>query len=250
MRFSYSNISTFSQCPYRWYLNYKEKLKTIPETNADNALWLGLGLHKGIETGSAELGVAEYQSHFNILTDEIINYSMQLEYQIPRVIELLPEGGEHELKIETDEFVGYIDYVCGDTLYDFKFSNNIDNYLKSPQLSIYKAYLEKVRPDIEINHLKYVFVPKISIRQKHKAKPPETIYEFRQRLKEQLAASEIKVIEVDYDSNTISQFQDCCQLLKAVKAFPKNETRLCDWCDYKEYCQSDGKIDYMIYKKE
>ena len=182
MKFSYSNISTFSQCPYRWYLQYKERLKTIPETNADNALWLGLGLHKGIETGSAALGVAEYQSHFNVITDEIINYSLQLEYQIPRVIGLLPEGGEHELKIETDEFIGFIDLVHGDTLYDFKFSNNIDNYTKSPQLSIYKHFLELVRPDIKINHLKYVFVPKISIRQKFKAKPPETIVEFRKRL--------------------------------------------------------------------
>lgn len=246
MIFSYSNISTFSQCPYRWYLQYKERLKTIPETNADNALWLGLGLHKGIETGSAELGVAEYQSHFNVLTDDIINYSMQLEYQIPRVIELLPEGGEHELKIETDEFVGFIDYVCGDTLFDFKFSNNIDNYLKSPQLSIYKNRLELVRPDIKINHLKYVFVPKISIRQKHKAKPPETLYEFRQRLQEHLEASEIRIVEVDYDESSITQFQQCCQHLKTVENFPKNQSKLCSWCPYQMYCESDGKIDWNI----
>ena len=246
MIFSYSNVSTFSQCPYRWFLRYKEKLKTIPETNADNALWLGLGLHKGIETGSAEQGVAEYQSHFNVLTDEIINYSMQLEHQIPRVIELLPSGGEHELEIKTDEFVGYIDYVCGDTLYDFKFSNNIDNYRKSPQLSIYKYFLEKVRPDIKINHLKYVFVPKVSIRQKFKQNPPETIFEFRQRLQEHLEASEIKIIEVDYDNATISQFLDCCQELKTVEKFPKNETRLCGWCPYQKYCKSNGLENWMI----
>ena len=245
MRYSYSNISTFSQCPYRWYLQYKERLKTLPETNADNPLWLGLGLHKGIECGTKE-GIAEYKSHFNIITDEHINWITQLEYQIPRVIELLPEGGEHELEIKTDEFIGYIDYVCGDTLYDFKFSNNIDNYLKSPQLSIYKHYLELVRPDIKINHLKYVFVPKIQIRQKMKAKPPETIVEFRNRLQEHLDASEIKVIEVNYDDATISQFENCCQALKTVEVFPKNQTRLCSWCPYQRYCESDGKEDWMI----
>lgn len=256
MKYSYSNISTFGQCPRRWKYQYLDKLKTIPETNADNALFLGLGLHKGIETGSAELGVAEYQSHFNILDDDIINYSIQLEYQIPRVIDLLPEGGEHEVKVETDEFVGYIDYVCGDTLYDFKFSNNIDNYLHSPQLSIYKHYLESVRPDIKINHLKYVFVPKIQIRQKHKQKPPETIVQFRDRLREHLDASEIKVIEVNYDNATISQFQDCCQYIndalnthgQTYEQFDKNPTRLCGWCPYQEYCESNGLIDYMIIK--
>lgn len=245
MRFSYSNISTFSQCPYRWYLQYRERLKTLPETNADNPLWLGLGLHKGIECG-VEAGIAEYKSHFNILTDEHINFIMQLEYQIPRVIELLPEGGEHELEIKTDDFVGYIDYVCGDTLFDFKFSNNIDNYLTSPQLSIYKNKLKLVRPDIKINHLKYVFVPKIQIRQKFKAKPPETIVEFRQRLLEHLEASEIKVIEVDYDGDSVAHFSQCCQYLKTVDQFPKNQTRLCNWCPYQQYCESDGVVDWMI----
>jgi hypothetical protein len=226
-------------------LQYKERLKTLPETNADNPLWLGLGLHKGIECG-VEAGIAEYKSHFNIIKDDHINWINQLEYQIPRVIELLPEGGEHELEIKTDDFVGYIDYVCGDTLYDFKFSNNIDNYLTSPQLSIYKYYLEQTRPDIKINHLKYVFVPKVQIRQKLKSKPPETLVEFRNRLQEHLDASEIKVIEVDYDGDSITQFQQCCQLLKTVDKFPKNPTRLCNWCPYQRYCESDGKEDWMI----
>lgn len=245
MRFSYSNISTFSQCPYRWFLNYKQHLKTLPDTDPGNALWLGLGLHTGIEKG-VEAGIKEYKSHFNIITDAHINWILQLEYQIPRVINLLPEGGEHELKIDTDEYVGFIDYVAGDTLYDFKFSNNIDNYLQSPQLSIYKYYLEKVRPDIKINHLKYVFVPKIQIRQKLKAKPPETIIEFRNRLQEHLEASEIKIIEVKYDEESIAQFQQCCQHLKSVKDFPKNPTRLCNWCNYQQYCESEGKEDWMI----
>lgn len=245
MRFSYSNISTFSQCPFRWYLQYKERLKTLPECNADNPLWLGLGLHKGIECG-VEAGIAEYKSHFNILTDEHINYIMQLEYQIPRVIELLPEGGEHELEVTTDEFVGFIDYVHGDTLYDFKFSNNVDNYTKSPQLSIYKYYLEKVRPDIKINHLVYVFVPKVNIRQKLKAKPPETIQEFRMRLREYLECTEIKFVEVDYDESMVTQFQQSCQRLKTVENFPKNPTKLCNWCSYQKYCESDGEENWMI----
>lgn len=246
MKFSYSRVSSFAQCPYKWYLHYIQGLRTIPDTDPGNALYLGLALHKGIETGSVEEGIKEYKSHFNIITDEHLNYILQLEYQIPRVIELLPEGGEHELPIETDDFVGFIDYIHGDTLYDFKFSNNIDNYLKSPQLSIYKHYIELVRPDIKINHLKYVFVPKIQIRQRFKAKPPETIVEFRTRLQEHLEASEIKVIEVDYNKESISDFQECCQYLNTVNEFPKNPTKLCSWCQFQKYCESDGKEDWMI----
>lgn len=246
MRFSYSRVGCYGNCPFQYKLKYLDGLKTIPEQNPDNALYLGLAVHKGIETGSVEEGIKEYKSHFNILSDEHYNWIQQLEYQIPRVINLLPEGGEHELEIKTDEFIGFIDYVCGDTLYDFKFSNNIDGYRNSPQLSIYKYYLEKVRPDIKINHLKYVFVPKILIRQKHKAKPPETIMEFRYRLLEHLKASEVQIVEVPYSESSVADFQDCCKYLKTVNEFPKNQTKLCNWCQFKEYCDSDGEIDYMI----
>ena len=249
MRYSYSNISTFSQCPFKWHLKYQRRYKTIPDTNADNALWLGLAVHKGIETQSVEEAIKEYKSHFYEITDAHINWIMQLEHQLPIVFEKLPQGGEHELEIKTDDYVGYIDYVVGDTLYDFKYSNNIDNYINSPQLSIYKYYLEKARPDIKINHLKYLFIPKVNIRQKTKAKIPETLYEFRQRMETLLDASEVQIIEVEYDEDSVTQFQECCNRLATLPKkfkFVKNETKLCNWCEYKEFCQSNGKEDWKI----
>lgn len=242
IRYSYSRLSTFAQCPYQYRLRYVDKLKTLPETNADNALYLGLAVHKGLETGSVAEAIAEYKSHYNILTDENINWITQLEYQIPRAIELLPTGGEHELEVTLDNFIGFIDYVCGDTLYDFKFSNNVDNYRKSPQLSLYKYFLEQVRPDLKINHLKYIMIPKINIRQKKN----ETVLEFRQRLQEHLDISEIQIVEVPYDGDSITQFLTACQQLEMVDKFPKNPTRLCGWCQYQTYCESNGEIDYMI----
>ena len=242
MRYSYSNISTFAQCPYKWKLTYVDKLKTLPETNADNPLWLGLAIHKGLETGSEEQGIKEYMNHYNGLTDDNMNWIIQLSYQLPRAITLLPEGGEHELAVELEDFIGYIDYVCGDTLYDFKFSNNIESYSKSPQLSIYKYYLEKVRPDLNIKHLKYMMIPKVTIRQKK----DETLFEFRQRLREHLEATKIQIVEVAYDEDSVTQFQRACQQLSTVKNFPKNQTRLCNWCQYQQYCESNGEIDWMI----
>lgn len=238
--YSYSNISTFASCPYKWYLQYKQKLKTIPDTAPDNALWLGLALHKGIEEWSVQAGLDEYKSHYNIITDENINWMIQLEYQLPKVLKLLPKGGEHELEIKLPNFIGYVDYVCGDIMYDFKFSNNVDNYLHSPQLSIYKHYLSIIRPDIQINHIKFLFVPKVNIRQKK----TESIFEFRQRLQDHLEASEIKLIEVNYDEDSISQFQRCCQRLETVDEFPKNENKLCNWCQYEAFCKRGE--DWMI----
>jgi hypothetical protein len=243
MKYSYSNVSLFKQCPYRWYLRYKEKLKTIPETNADNALWLGLGLHKGIET-TVEQGVAEYQSHFNVLTDDIVNWSIQLEYWIPKVKELLPEDGNHEVEINTEDYIGFIDYVTDDTIFDFKFTTekNMARYLQSPQLSIYKHYYEQCKPNINIKHLKYILIPKVSIRQKK----TESIDQFRQRLYSELDAKEVSIAEVPFDIDSIAQFVEQRKVIENATNYPKNPTRLCDWCDFKKYCQSDGQENWMI----
>ena len=85
-------------------------------------------------------------------------------------------------------------------------------------------------------------IPKINIKQKKN----ETIFEFRQRLQEHLDESEIKIIEVPFNSDSITQFEECCQRLDTVNSFPKNETKLCQWCQFRQYCQSDGEVDWMI----
>ena len=109
-----------------------------------------------------------------------------------------------------------------------------------------KYYFEKTHPNTVVDALKYVFIPKVSIRQKLKANPPETIFEFRERLREHLDVCEIKIVEIDYDSNRIQEFEDDCKRNECSVEFPKNPTRLCNWCSYQKYCESDGKEDWMI----
>lgn len=251
MKFSYSRLECFANCPYQYKLRYVDKLKTLPDQSPSNALYLGTAIHEAFETGNVEDAISSYRSNYYMLTDEHINEEIKLEYLIPKVLELLPEA-ECEIEISTDDFIGYIDrlvYLYTDesgishySIMDYKYSNNIDRYLESKQLHIYKYYFELTNPNTVVDSLYYVFIPKISIRQKKS----ETLHEFRQRLKEHLESSEIKVIEIDYDSESISQFKQCCQQLKAVKSFPKNPTKLCGWCQYQEYCESDGQVDYMI----
>jgi hypothetical protein len=197
---------------------------------------------------SVEAGIQEYKSHFNIITDDHINWIMQLEHQLPKALEILPPGGEHELELKTEKFIGYADYLVGDTLWDFKFSNNKDNYLTSPQLSLYKSILERTRPGIQINHLKFLFVPKVQIRQKFKSNPPETLYEFRCRLQEELDKTKIEAVEVPFDPNAISEFEDCCGFIDKCEEFPKNPTKLCGWCNFQQYCETDGEVDWMIVR--
>lgn len=240
MRYSYTNVSTFAQCHRKWKYQYIDKLKTIPDTAPDNALWCGLAIHKGIEEWNVKAGLDEYKSHYNIITDDNINWMIQIEYQLNTLLNIIPKGGQHEVEVKTDRFIGYIDYIVGNEIWDWKFSNNVDNYLQSPQLSIYKHYLSVVRPDIQIDHIKFCFIPKINIRQKK----DESLFEFRQRLQEYLETSKIKVVEVKYDEDSIIQFEQACQMLDHVENFPKNETRLCKWCQYEPLCKRGE--DWMI----
>ena len=255
MLHSYSRLNTFANCPRQYKYRYIDHLKVLPNQDAINALYLGNAIHTALETGDVEAGIKEYLDHYYVITDEIINEEIKLRYLIPKVLELLPPA-ECEVEIKTNNFVGYIDRLVPTyeengvqhyAIWDYKYCNerSKERYLGSPQLGLYKYYFEMTHPNCVVDALKYVFIPKVAIRQKHKAKPPETIIEFRHRLKEHLEASKIEVVSIEYDSAIIPQFEGACQQLEQVKNFPKNHG-LCDWCDYKEYCQSNEQIDYNI----
>ena len=233
MKWSYSRVECFKQCPKQYQYRYVDGVEVLSDQKPDNALYLGSALHKGSET-TVEEGLADYLSNYYVLTDSIINWQLQLEYWIPKVKALLPENGQHEAEIQSDDYVGFIDYVTSDTIYDFKFTvpKNYEKYLESDQLKIYKHYWEKQNPGTHIKHLKYIFIPKCNIRQKK----TETIQEFRQRLLDELQRLSIEVIEVPFDDFSITSFTDECKVIENAKDYPKCTTKLCDWCGYKNYC--------------
>lgn len=240
MRYSYSRVDCFKSCKRRYKYRYIDGIKTIPNQQADNALYLGSGLHKGIET-TVEEGVKHYQSNYYVLTNAIINWSLQLEYWIPKVKELLPKGGTHEVELSTNDFVGYVDYLYNDTMYDFKFSNNVENYLESDQLPIYKYYYELLNPNKKIKHLKYIFIPKSNIRQRKS----ESVEQFRQRLFKTLDTLSIQEVEIPYNETSITRFLDERKRIEMAKNYPPTVNRWCErFCEFYGYCQKGE--DWMI----
>lgn len=126
---------------------------------------------------------------------------------------------------------------------DFKYSNNIENYINSKQIHLYKYYLEQ--KGFKVRNLGYLFIPKTAIRMKK----TEDTYQFRKRLQDTLQDKKLQLKKVDYDENKVKDFFEEIKTLEQDETYEKNETRLCDWCDYKEYCQSNETIDYMISNK-
>lgn len=254
MQVSYSRVSTHKKCPYQYFLRYKEKFETIPTDDPQSALVLGHALHTGIEK-DVQAAIDEYFGAYPIITDRHIDEAIKLEYLIPKVKAILPRG-EHEVKIEDEDFIGYIDLLASTSennlydIYDFKYSNNVSNYMKSEQLHLYKYYFEKLNPGKRIRNLYFVFIPKVQIRRKYKNKTnklDETDYEFRQRVVSELNNKEIKIEKISYDPNKVIDFLTDTKHLVEAEEFDKNPTRLCDWCDYQNYCQKGD--DTMILPK-
>lgn len=261
MQVSHSRVETFRRCPYKYQLRYIEGLETIPNTEPDNALILGTALHTGIEEG-IEQALDFYQSSFPILTDDHIDEMIKLEALIPKAKALLPPGGTFELPIGNSDFLGFLDYLVpvgwmasGDPnnrwgghvqvfdLYDFKYSNNVKNYLESGQLHEYKYYYELTHPGHRIRDMYFLFAPKVKIRQKK----TETLMQFRDRLREVLNEAEPSLLQVQYDPLKIVGFLTDVKHILEADDFPKNPNRLCGWCEYQEYCEKGW--NYMLLPK-
>lgn len=251
---SYSKVGTFTQCPRKFELNYVDCLKVPFDCDAANPLVIGTMLHECIEVGIDE-AIANYKAAFPVITDLMVNELMKIRVLGQRARELawgmLDDDADpvFEVKVEDDSgFVGFIDMLIprGNglwTMLDFKYSNNVDRYLESGQLSVYKYFYEKTHPGEIIQDMAFLIVPKTMIRQKK----TEDLYQFRERLAVTLDDMWPKLYRVEYDPEKVADFAvGTCTMANATE-FPKYESRLCDWCDYQDFCI--GGNDMLVLPK-
>lgn len=231
-------------------MRYLDGIKTIPDTEATNALILGTSLHTGIEEG-LEAGIQYYINAFPIISDAHINEMIKLEHWIPKVREMLPEG-IYEQAITGSDFIGFADLLVpvessGRTkvfdLYDFKYSSNQKSYMESGQLHEYKYFIEKTHPGWKIRNMFFVFVPKVSIKQKK----TESLMDFRERIQEQLNKESVQIVQIEYNPNKVVEFAMTIKTILETKDFPKEKSFLCGWCEYQEFCESE--VNYMLLPK-
>lgn len=218
-------------------MRYIHGITTIPPTEPDNALIMGQTVHTGIEK-SLEEAIKEYSFSYPIITDEHINEIIKFETVIPLARAAIPPGGAFEVEIADSDFHGFIDYLVpvGDgyfDLYDFKYSNNVSGYKQSNQLHLYKYFWERNNPGKKIRNMYFLFIPKVSIRQKK----TETLLDFRQRLKEELAVAEVKTVQIGFNPEKVIEFLFGIKAIKEEKDFPQNKSYLCRFCEYQENCE-------------
>lgn len=244
MQYSHSKVETHMSCPYKYKLRYVEKLKTIQAPEADNALICGNTIHQGAET-TLEDALKFYYSNYPLITDRHIEEIMKFEYLIPKIHEILANINVYkkEFRINTSRFVGIVDLITKNEdgsvdVFDYKYSNNHEKYADSPQLHLYKYFLEKI--GFKVRKLGFIFIPKVSIKQKKE----ESLYQFRKRVKEELNNSKIKIMEVKYDASKVVEFMDNIINITEDVQYKKNPTGYCSWCEYENLCIKGE--DYMI----
>lgn len=170
---------------------------------------------------------------------------MKIEIVVPKVKQILEQLNiySHEYLISTSRFKGIVDLIVRNDdgtvdVFDFKYSNNIKNYMDSAQLHIYKYFLEQ--KGFKVRKLGFIFVPKWQGRQKK----DEDLYQFRKRLVTETDKLQIQIAEVKYDPNKVIDFMSDIVDVVECNKFEKNTTKLCDWCDYQNYCLLED--DLMI----
>lgn len=250
MQVSYSRVGTFNQCPFKYKLLYIDKLKTKFNLDPTNALVLGTAVHTGIEKRDVIEAIKSYYSNYPSVTPLMIDEAIKLEVLIDKAIKQLPEG-IYELELNTDDFKGFIDMLVEVEpnvydLYDFKYSNNINNYLTSGQLHIYKYFFEALNPNKKIRNMFFVFIPKVKL----KREEDEDDTSYRERLIAECEKQEIRIEPIEFNYKKVIEFLLDTKHCVESKDFNKNPSKLCYWCDFKNYCNSDGKLDGNIIYPE
>ena len=247
MRFSFSRIDAFLSCPYRFRLRYIDKLDTLPDyDNADNPLTIGTAMHHGIEQG-ADAAIREYVMSYPVDTDDIETEAVKLEVLVPKVRAMIDPNAIFEFRMETENFLGFADYIDPKTgtLLDFKYSNNEKHYLESAQIHVYRYLLERYY-GMHFERIGYLFIPKIQTKD---SGVYDSVQMYRNWLREELGKVQPRISYVTYDENKAIKTLGMIPRIESVRTFAKERNRLCWYCDFRRYCETEGKEDYMILPK-
>ncbi|KAB2175245.1 AAA family ATPase [Staphylococcus epidermidis] len=224
MQFSYSRVDLFKRCPYHFKLRYIDRLTELPNYEANSPLVVGHALHTGIEKGKKAM-LKEFYNAFPLVTNDVINEAIKLEHNLEKAEEWLSDfnnsfsftGGYefiHEYEINKPEFIGFVDLIVKRkgtndiAIIDFKYSNAIEKYKESPQLQIYKYYLEQ--EGYNVIAMGYLFLPKTSIRQKK----DEDLIQFRKRLNVTMRKLKTTCLKIEPQEMEIIYFLNQCREIK------------------------------------
>lgn len=234
----YSGISCYHQCPYKYKLQYLDNLKVEKPLTPDDARTVGTTIHMGIEIG-IEKAIKWYTEQYPEMTDAHnieIHKILILYGKVQELIEDFPIIlVKQEVPFAHDEWTGTVDAICDlqDGTYmiaDWKYSNNVQNYVESAQLHLYKHFIEATT-NYKISKLAFVFLPKCSLKRTKR----ETYENYKNRITEALDNMNIKMAFLEFNQSIVDAELELAKIIPELGYEPK-PNRFCNFCDYKELC--------------
>lgn len=236
--YSYSKVSLFDQCRLKYRYHYIDKIEVEKEPAEDDPLLLGSTMDRGLEYGF-QAAEEYYDSVFPYNTQKKEYELAKVKYWVDKIRPHLV-GGQFQIELKSNSFIGYADWFGNNTLVDMKYASpkNAESYRDSAQLHLY--YNIMTRMGYEIKDMLYLVIPKIYIREK-KGESPKMFYN---RLIDTLNSLEPIQIHVDYDEKKVIHFGKSIEnitLANVHNEFPPIINKYCSWCDYKNICPAQEK---------
>jgi CRISPR/Cas system-associated exonuclease Cas4 (RecB family) len=219
--FSYSKMSTHEQCPRKFKYQYIIKPPKKPQNI--EPLLKGGAVHSILEhyPKKSPHKLADKYSHIVeefLKSDDakyILNHSCMNELDIHMTKELIPEKGKNKKSL----FVGSVDRVMVSPDYVWLLDWKTGKY-KQPmwqdfkQLTYYAIWF----------FLKYKHINKIKL----------TYYYIEHKQKNEI------VVDRENIKIYLSEFLNKIEQIEKDETFEKNQSPLCNYCDYQEYCDKDN----------
>lgn len=261
MQTSHSRIETFEKCPYKYKLRYLDELRTLSDDAPDNALYLGTALHECIQNNISD-AIEGYFRNYSVISDEVITEAIKLEIMGKKARQAVPQDGEAEVELNTPDFKGFIDWLVPARteeklggkhqiipyqfdLYDFKYTNNDNNYMDSDQLHLYKYYFEQLYPGQYIRNMYFLFVPKSKL----KRGKDEDLMSYRKRLIADCNQLEPKLVQVQYEPEKVIRYLTSVKHCIETTEYEKKPQFLCKYCEFEKYCK-EGDTTMILPSKE
>jgi RecB family exonuclease len=250
--FSHSKLASFEQCPYKYKLKYIYKIK--PEIEKSIESHLGSATHDALEwlyiqvlkkqTPELDQVIEKYIETWNAnFSDKILIVKKEFTHQdyfdkgikfiidyyvkhSPFIDGTLETEKQIWVKLEEDyphKIIGYIDRLSYNhkkkeyEVHDYKTANWLPDQKKldqDRQLALYSIGIKQLFGDHHnVNLIWHYLNHNIQVSSR---RTPEQLTELKQDI-----INQIKIIENNSTWNT-------------------NKTKLCDWCEYKDYCKEFG----------
>jgi CRISPR/Cas system-associated exonuclease Cas4 (RecB family) len=231
--YSYSKITSYEKCPRKYYLEYVLNVRP-PEEDRRSALLgqlfseIRAKIDSGLKWDISNLIEAEQDQEMKL---ELMKLQKVMKfYEAEKLVPVTKEENqEYYIELPELNIKGYADMVIGNTLYEYKYTSQVDLYNRismSRQISIYLMGLPQVK------EITIIAVKKPMVRLGKKDKSLQDVIDRIDGLEYKKISFLRSEFDLEYEMKSLKKV---IERIESDKDFYPN-TQNCNVCSWFEYC--------------